>query len=117
MPIASTKPKSDRLFSENPNIPITASVPISETGTAIIGTIVARQSCKEHEHHQKHEHKRLDQRLEHFVDRFVDKYGRVVVDSILDSLRESLAELFHFVRESSWPSSMHSSREVGRRPE
>ena len=44
--MASTRPNNDRLLSEKPSIPITANVPISETGTAIIGTIVARQSCR-----------------------------------------------------------------------
>src|SRR3954462_1305425 len=43
MPIASTMPNSDRLFSENPTAFMTASVPISDTGTANSGMIVARQ--------------------------------------------------------------------------
>src|SRR5687768_17555949 len=43
MPIASTSPKSDRLLSENPSMLMTTNVPISETGTAIIGMSVARQ--------------------------------------------------------------------------
>ena len=46
MPIASTSPNSDRLFSEKPNNAIQANVPISETGTATIGMIVARQFCR-----------------------------------------------------------------------
>ena len=46
MPIASTSPNSDRLFSENPSIAMTANVPISDTGTAIMGMIVARQFCR-----------------------------------------------------------------------
>ena len=46
MPIASTSPNSDRLLSEKPSTAITANVPISDTGTAIIGMIVARQSCR-----------------------------------------------------------------------
>src|SRR3954469_13943409 len=43
IPIASTSPNSDRLFIENPSNPMTKNVPISETGTAIIGMTVARQ--------------------------------------------------------------------------
>src|SRR3954471_18223973 len=46
MPIASTNPNSDRLLSENPKIAITANVPMSDTGTATIGMIVARQFCR-----------------------------------------------------------------------
>ena len=46
MPMASTSPNSDRLFSENPSSAMMANVPISDTGTAIIGTMVARQFCR-----------------------------------------------------------------------
>ena len=43
MPMASTRPKSERLFSENPIAAITAKVPTSDTGTASRGMIDARQ--------------------------------------------------------------------------
>jgi hypothetical protein len=43
MPMASTIPKSDKLFSENPNSFMNANVPISETGMASSGTSDARQ--------------------------------------------------------------------------
>jgi hypothetical protein len=46
MPIAKTRPNSDRLFSEKPNAASTANVPISDTGIATIGMIEARQVCK-----------------------------------------------------------------------
>ena len=46
MPMASTRPKSVRLFSEKPIAAMTANVPIKETGTSIIGRIMAFQSCK-----------------------------------------------------------------------
>jgi len=46
MPMASTSPNSVRLFSENPNSVITAKVPMRETGTSIMGSKVARQSCR-----------------------------------------------------------------------
>ena len=46
MPIASTSPKSERLFSEKPSMAMTANVPTSDTGTAIMGMIVARQSWR-----------------------------------------------------------------------
>ena len=46
MPMASTRPKSDRLLIENPNASMAANVPISETGTAASGMIEARQVCR-----------------------------------------------------------------------
>ena len=46
MPMASTSPNSDRLLREKPSPAMTAKVPISDTGTATIGMIVARQFCK-----------------------------------------------------------------------
>src|SRR5262245_53317081 len=46
MPIASTRPNIDRLFSEKPNIDMPANVPTSDTGTATIGITVVRQSCR-----------------------------------------------------------------------
>ena len=46
IPIASTSPKSVRLFRLKPSTDITANVPISETGTSIIGRIIVRQSWR-----------------------------------------------------------------------
>src|SRR5882672_8480099 len=46
MPMASTMPNSERLFSEKPNTFITASVPMSDTGTASNGMMDARQFCR-----------------------------------------------------------------------
>ena len=46
MPIASTRPNSDRLFSVKPNAPMKKNVPISDTGMATIGMTAARQVCR-----------------------------------------------------------------------
>ena len=46
MPIASTKPNSDRLLIENPNTPMKKNVPTSDTGIATIGMTAARQVCR-----------------------------------------------------------------------
>ena len=43
MPIARTRPNSERVFSEKPSHSSTANVPTSETGTAASGMIDARQ--------------------------------------------------------------------------
>ncbi len=46
MPIASTRPNSDRLLRLKPNAASVAKVPTSETGIATIGMIAARQLCR-----------------------------------------------------------------------
>src|SRR6185295_3401399 len=46
MPMASTRPKSERLLIEKPSALITANVPTSDTGTAARGMIEARQVCR-----------------------------------------------------------------------
>ena len=46
MPIASTMPNSVNMLIEKPNRNIAANVPISDTGTASIGMMVARQFCR-----------------------------------------------------------------------
>ena len=46
MPMASTRPKSDSVLSEKPNLSMTANVPTSDTGTATSGMIDARHVCR-----------------------------------------------------------------------
>ena len=46
IPMAKTREKRVNKLIENPKASINVNVPTSETGTAIIGTKVARQSCK-----------------------------------------------------------------------
>ena len=46
MPMASTRPNSERLFSEKPNIAITRNVPTSDMGMATSGMTAARQVCR-----------------------------------------------------------------------
>ncbi len=45
-PIASTRPNSDSVLTENPNSGNSANAPISETGTVSSGISVARQLCR-----------------------------------------------------------------------
>ncbi len=45
-PIASTRPKSERVLIEKPSRGKTAKAPISETGTVSSGISVARQLCR-----------------------------------------------------------------------
>jgi hypothetical protein len=70
--------------SENPSHCITARVPISETGTSIIGISVARQSCKKKDY-QKHENEGFEESFVDLMDRFLDEHGGVVHDCIVDS--------------------------------
>ncbi len=46
MPMASTRPNKVRLLSEKPSSAITAKVPTSETGIAMIGISAVRQLCR-----------------------------------------------------------------------
>ena len=46
MPTASTRPNSVRLLIEKPSAAITAKVPTSDTGIAMIGMIAGRQPCR-----------------------------------------------------------------------
>src|ERR1700750_17805 len=46
MPMASTRPKSVNVFSENPNADMTANVAINEDGVETIGMIAVRQDCR-----------------------------------------------------------------------
>ena len=46
MPTASTRPNSDRLLIEMPKAERMVKVPMSETGMATTGMIVARQFCR-----------------------------------------------------------------------
>ena len=46
MPIASTRPNSDRVLNDTPTAAITTNEPISETGMASSGMIAARQVCR-----------------------------------------------------------------------
>src|SRR5690349_1970735 len=46
MPIASTRPNSEMLFRLNPMTDMTANVPMIDTGTSIIGRIMAFQSWR-----------------------------------------------------------------------
>ncbi len=45
-PMASTRPKSERVLMEKPNSGNKAKVPINDTGTASSGISVARQPCR-----------------------------------------------------------------------
>ena len=46
MPMASTKPNSDRLLMVKPNAAMKKNVPTSDTGMATSGMIAARQVCR-----------------------------------------------------------------------
>ena len=95
MPIASTRPNSDRLLSEKPSIAMTANVPISDTGTATIGNDRRPPVLQEHQHDDEDEDERFDQRVNDAGDRLVDEHRRVVVDAIVDAFGKAALELLH----------------------
>ena len=72
---------------------MTANVPTSETGTAIMGMIVARQFCRKTSTTMNTRTIASIEGLEHLVDRFLDEHGRVVDDLVLDALGKVLLEL------------------------
>ena len=68
---------------------MTKNVPISDTGTSIMGSSVARQSCRKIRTTMKTSDERLEERLVDLVDRLVDEDRRVVDDLVLHALRGS----------------------------
>ena len=95
MPIASTSPNSDRLFSVNPNIAMKKKVPISDTGIATSGMIAARQVCRNRMMTSTTRSDGLQDRLLDRIDRLLDELGRIVDDVVLDPGREPLRQLVH----------------------
>ena len=69
---------------------MTANVPISDTGTAIIGMSVARQFCRKTSTTMKTRTIASNSVWKTLVDRLVDEDGRVVDDPVVDALGESL---------------------------
>jgi hypothetical protein len=56
------QPKSDSVLTENPRSGNTMNVPISDTGTAIMGISVARQFCRNEVDDEQDQDERLDER-------------------------------------------------------
>ena len=94
-PMASTRPKSESVLIENPNIGKKANVPMSETGTAMSGMSVARQPCRKMKTTSDDEEQRLDQRLLDLVHARADGQRGVERDGVVHVGRETLAHLGH----------------------
>ncbi len=97
MPMASTRPNSDRLFSEKPNRLTMKKVPISETGMAMIGMIAARQVLQEQHHHDDHQHDGFEDGVLHRPHGFGDELRRIVRRRIGETLREVLGDAGHLL--------------------
>ena len=98
MPTASTRPNSVRLLIENPSAAITAKVPTSDTGIAMIGMMAGRQPCRNTSttmHDQRH---RFVDRLDQLADGLRDEFGRVVADIVVEPLRKARLQPLHRVR-------------------
>ena len=67
MPIANTSPNSEMLLRLKPNTFITANVPTMATGTATSGITVARQFCRNDQHHDRDQPNGFEQRVHHVV--------------------------------------------------
>ena len=88
-PVASVMPKSVSVLMEKPNNFTKAKVPISETGMAMAGIIVVRQSCR------KMKITRMtstiaDQREEHITDRFAHRVGGIERELVMHPRRKTL---------------------------
>ena len=91
MPMASTRPNSERLLSEKPSAASTAKVPISDTGMATIGMIDARQVCRNRMITTTTRTTASNMVVNHRFDRLRDEHGRVVDDVVSQPVREGLA--------------------------
>src|SRR5499427_5083260 len=96
MPIASTSPNKERLFSVNPNIDMKKNVPISETGMATIRMIAARHVCR-NRMTTSTENDRLEDRLHHGIDGLLDELRRIVDDGVFEPGRKAARQLLHRV--------------------
>ena len=76
MPIASTRPNSDRLFSVKPNAAMKKKLPISETGMATSGMIGGAPGLQKQHHHQHDQHDGLADGVDHRIDRLLDELRR-----------------------------------------
>ena len=90
MPMASTRPNIDSVFTLKPSIGKKMNVPISETGTVSSGMSVARQFCRKMKTTSDHEDDRLDERLDDLVDGLLDGRRRVVDDLVVHVRREDV---------------------------
>ena len=84
IPMASTRPSSERLLRLNPIPFIAAKVPMIATGTAMSGMSVARQLWRKTEHHDGDQDDRVAKSLEHLVDGLADERRGVVDDLVID---------------------------------
>src|SRR5680860_907501 len=88
MPIASTSPNNDRLFSEKPNAYIAAKVPIRDTGDGDDGNDRRAPALQEQDNDEDDQQHRLEQGVINRRDRLLHKFGRVVDDFIIQAPRK-----------------------------
>ena len=96
MPTVSTSPNSERLLRLKPSTYITANVPMSETGTSIMGRIMALQSCRKKSTTSPTTATAQEKRLPHVVDRIADVERRVVGDVVINVVGELGFQFLHF---------------------
>ena len=80
---------------EKPNSDMTAKVPISETGTSIMGRRVCVPILQEHQHDDEDQHEGFEQRLVNLVDRFIDEDRGVVDDLVANFGGKAAFQLGH----------------------
>ena len=97
MPMASTRPNSVRLLSVKPIADMTAKVPISDTGTSIIGRIMARQSWRKSRTTMATRMIGIAQSDEDLVHRLANERRGVVNDLVLEAVGEARLQILHLV--------------------
>ena len=95
MPMASTSPKSVRLFRLKPIAAMTANVPIKRDRHVDHRQDHGPPVLQEHQDHETDQEHRVTQGIEDLVDRLADIGRRVVGDVVVDIVRKACLELLH----------------------
>ena len=95
MPIASTRPNSDKLLSVKPNAAMRKKVPTSDTGMATKRNDRRAPGLQEQDHHQHDQDDGFADGLDHRVDRLPDELRRIEENVVFDAGRKALRQLLH----------------------
>ena len=97
MPIASTRPNSDRLFSVKPNAAMKKKRADQRDRDGDKRNDGGAPGLQEQDDHQHDQHDRLADGVDHRIDRLLDELRRIVDDGVFDAGREPLRQLRHQV--------------------
>ena len=95
MPMASTRPNIDSVFTEKPSSGKKMNVPSSDTGTVSEGNERRAEVLQEDEDDQRDEDDRLEEGVDDRLDRRFHRRRRVVDDLVVEVRREDLLGVLH----------------------